>query len=66
MNVRITYGRDGAGMHTAQSPQYRGLLARGKSDAEAARNLQAMIELVERSRGHANAAPTELIYDNVA
>jgi hypothetical protein len=66
MRVHIQYGRDAAGLHTAQTPQYRGLLARGQSDAEAARVLIGLIELAEKSRGHKRTAPKEVIYADVA
>ncbi len=66
MRVKIEYGKDAAGLHTARTPQYRGLLARGQSDSEAARKLMSMIELVEKSHGRKDAAPVELIYAHVA
>lgn len=66
MHVHIEYGRDAAGLHTATTPQYRGLLARGKTEAEAARKLMGMIELIERSHGRTRTAPSEIVYDHVA
>ena len=66
MTLTIEYGKDGEGRVTATTPSRRGLLARGKSRFEAARNLMAMIELIERRHCHADAAPTAVVYENVA
>lgn len=66
MHVHIEYGKDSAGLHTARTPQYRGLLARGKTQAEAARKLMGMIELVESSHGRIDTAPSEIVYARVA
>lgn len=44
----VEYGRDAQGLHTAVSPQYRGLRARGRTDDEATRKLVGMINLVRR------------------
>lgn len=63
MKLNIDYGKDREGRHTATSRDFRGLLARGKSDAEAAHNLMKMVELIELRRGHADAAPSAVIYD---
>lgn len=60
------YGKDGEGGDTATTPSRSGLLARGKSRVEAARNLMAMIELIERRHGRPDAAPTAVVYENLA
>jgi hypothetical protein len=65
-NVDLVHGMDAEGRCTARSPQYRGLIARGVTDDEAARNLLAMIELVDRHRGHKRTAPSHVVCDNVA
>lgn len=66
MTMTIEYGKDREGYDTATTPAKRGLLARGKSKVDAARNLMAMIALIERRHGRADAAPSAVVYDNVA
>ena len=66
MTLTIKYGKDREGRDTAMTPSKRGLLARGKSKVEAARNLMAMVDLIERKHGRADAAPTAVVYENVA
>lgn len=66
MRVQIEYGKDASGLHTATTPQYRGLLARGQSNADAARKLMGLIELVEKSHGREDTAPKEVVYAHVA
>ncbi len=66
MTLTIEYGRDREGRVTATTSAKRGLLARGKSRVEAASNLLAMVDLIERKHGRADAAPTAVVYENVA
>lgn len=65
MTLSIEYGKDGEGGDTATTPSRSGLLARGKSGGETARNLIAMIELIERRYGRPDAAPTAVVYEDL-
>jgi len=45
----VEYGKDAQGLHTAKSPQYRGLISRGLTEDDAMRKLVGMINLVRWS-----------------